>query len=516
MKKIFYLLTFVGLLSFSSCSDMLDTDPTDKVSGTTIFSDAQNSLAAVNGMYRMMYKSEWGGAWEPENGGLPAYILTFDIMGEDHVMDAAGSGWFWYDYAFDTWGDYSGTAGHQYQIWNFFYSLIKNANYIIAQEDKIPGDQNLVKYVVGQAYAIRSFSYMWLVQCFQQNDPTKPGVPIYTEPTVAGAKGNPRGTVQQVYEQANSDIDKAITLLESSTQTQLHKSHIDKYVAYGIKARHALVQKDYTKALAFAKKAMESPAAMANFSEIARLNDATTKNVMWGLVIQTDQAIGGYDIFNHMDADCRSTYSRARHLISSWLYSQIPATDARKQWWTAPISSSQWGVAGTANGSYRSWCQKKLGYKDVAASTGDHILMREEEMILIAAEAACHLQNWTEARQFVSMLGGNRDSNYAARLAALPNSKDITPNTTGNILTLMDEILFQRRVELWSEVPRLHDLQRLGLGFKRNFDGTNHTKLISAINTNPKSPAFILWIPQSEFDGNESLNPSTDQNPSQQ
>ncbi|MHC1780539.1 MAG: RagB/SusD family nutrient uptake outer membrane protein [Bacteroidales bacterium] len=515
MKKIFYILTLVGLLSVSGCSDMLDTDPTDKVSGTTIFSDAQNSLAAVNGIYRMMYKSEWGGAWEPENGGLPAYILTFDIMGEDHIMDAAGSGWFWYDYAFDTWGDYSGTAGHQYQIWNFFYSMIKNANYIIAQEDKIPGDQSLVKYVVGQAYAIRSFSYMWLVQCFQQNDPTKPGVPIYTEPTVAGSKGNPRGTVKQVYDQANADIDKAITLLESSTHSQLHKSHIDKYVAYGIKARHALVQKDYTKALAFAKKAMESPAAMANFSEIARVNDANAKNVLWGLVIQTDQAIGGYDIFNHMDADCRSTYSKSRHLISSWLYSQIPSTDSRKNWWTAPISSSQWGGAGTTNGSYRSWCQKKLGYKDVASSTGDHILMREEEMILIAAEAACHLQNWTEARQFMTMLGGNRDSNYATRLAALPNSKDINPNTNGNILTLMDEILFQRRIELWSEVPRLHDLQRLGLGFNRNFDGTNHTRLIPTVNTNPKSPAFILWIPQSEFDGNESLDPNTDQNPSQ-
>lgn len=79
----------------------------------------------------------------------------------------------------------------------------------------------------------------------------------------------------------------------------------------------------------------------------------------------------------------------------------------------------------------------------------------------------------------------------------------------------MDEILFQRRVELWSEVPRLHVLQRLGLGFNRNFDGSNHTGKIQSVNTNPASPAFILWIPQSEFDGNENMDAATDQNPDQ-
>ncbi len=516
MKKILYIFSLVGVLLLSNCSDMLETDPTNSVSGTAIFSDAQNSLAAINGIYRLMYTGGWGTGWAAENGGLPAYILVFDIMGEDHIMDAAGSGWFWYDYAFDIWGDYSNTAGRQYQTWNFFYTLISNANYIIAHEGKIPGDESIANYVVGQAYAVRSFCYMWLVQCYQQNDPTKPGVPIYTEPTIAGSTGNPRGTVKQVYDQANSDLDKAIQLLEGSSQTQSHKSHIDKYVAYGLKARHALVQKDYSTALAAAKKALESPTSIASFSEISHINDANAKDVMWALIIQTDQAIGNYDIYNHMDADCKSTYSKARHLISSWLYSQIPNSDSRKNWWTEPLNSSQWGLPGTENGSYRSWCQKKLVYKDATASTGDHVLMRREEMILIAAEAACHLQNWSEAREYISMIGTNRDANYSSRLAALTNSKEINPNTTGSITTLMDEIIFQRRLELWGEIPRLHDLQRLGLGFKRNFDGSNHTRMITSVNTNPRSPAFILWIPQSEFDGNENMNPDSDQNPSPQ
>ncbi len=515
MKKILFIFSLVGLLSLNACSHELDTDPTNQVSGTAIFSDAQNSLSAINGIYRLMYSGGWGTAWNDENGGLPAYILTFDIMAEDHVMDNEGSGWFWYDYGFDIWGDYAGRAGHQYQSWNFFYTLIKNANYIIAQEGQIPGDESLAKYVVGQAYAVRSFSYMWLVQCFQQNDPSKPGVPIYTEPTVAGSVGNPRGTVQQVYDQANSDIDKAIELLEASGRSQMHKSHIDKYVAYAIKARHALVQKNYQTAFDFAVKALESNVSVASFSDVRHVNDNSKNNVLWGLGIQADQSLGNWDIYAHMDPDSKTTYSKARHLISSWLYDQIPDTDSRKAWWTAPLPASQWGEAGTENGSRRSWCQTKLVYIDPTSQTGDHILIRAEEMILVAAEAACHLDRYSQARLYISMLGSRRDSGYSARLANFQDSKSYNSNTKGHLTTLMDEILFQRRVELWSEVPRLHDLQRLGLGFNRNFEGTNHTRLLSNVNTAPASPAFIFWIPQAEFDGNENMDSATDQNPPQ-
>lgn len=519
MKKILLMLSLIGAIFFYNCSDsILDTVPTENVSGTDIFSSAENALTAVNGIYRMMYTGEWGGDWEPENGGLPAFILAFDLLAEDHVMDSSGSGWFWFDYVYDNWGDYSHDAGRQYQMWNFFYKLIANANYILVHEGELEGDENMANYVMGQAYAIRSFAYMWLVQSYQQNDPSKPGVPIYTEPTIVGTTGQPRGTVQQVYDQANNDIDRAIELLENSNIPQRHKSHIDKYVAYGLKARHALVQRDYTAALAAAEEALSAPAPIVPFESIRNVNSIGAANVMWGLGIQTDQALGSWDIYAHMDADSKTTYSQARHLISSWLYDRIPGTDERRAWWTSPdLPEEDWGAPGTENGSLSPWVQTKLVYSNVSASEGDHILMRKEEIALMAAEAACHLERFQEARNYISMVGSMRDSNYATRLAGFTNSKEYNQSTTANLTTLMDEILFQRRVELWSEVPRLHDLQRLGLGFNRAFEGTNHTSgaRLTSVNTNPASPAFILWIPQAEFDGNENMDAATDQNPSQ-
>lgn len=520
MKKILLILSLTGAMFFYSCSEsILDTAPTESVSGTDIFSSAENALTAVNGIYRLLYTGNWGSSWQAENGGFPAFTLVFDLLAEDHVMDGSGSGWFWYDYIYDNWGDYSNSAGRQYQMWNFFYTLIANANYILVHEGNLPGDEDMANYVIGQAYAIRSFAYMWLVQCYQQNDPSKPGVPIYTEPTVVGTVGKPRGTVKQVYDQANSDIDKAIELLGKSKVTQKHKSHIDKYVAYGLKARHALVQQNYSAALAAAQEAMKAPAAIVPFETVKNVNSNGAANVMWGLGIQTDQAIGSWDIYSHMDADSKSTYSRARHLISSWLYNQIPATDARRGWWTSPVlpPGMEWGQPGTENGSFSPYVQTKLVYTNAAASEGDHILMRKEEIALMAAEAACHLDRFAEARNYVAMVGSVRDSNYSTRLAGFTDSKQYNQSTTANLVTLMDEILFQRRVELWSEVPRMHDLQRLKLGFSRNFDGTNHpsSARVANVNTNPGSPAFILWIPQAEFDGNENMDASTDQNPPQ-
>ncbi len=520
MKKILIIFSLIGAMFIYSCSDsILDTVPTESVSGTDIFSDAENALVAVNGIYRLMYTGSWGSGWEPENGGLPAFILAMDLLAEDHVMDGAGSGWFWYDYVFDNWGDFSHNAGRQYQMWNFFYTLISNANYILVHDGVIEGDEDMANYVMGQAYAIRSYAYMNLVQSYQQNDPTKPGVPIYTEPTVVGTEGQPRGTVQNVYDLANDDIDKAIEYLENSSVTQMHKSHIDKYVAYGLKARYALVQQDFETALAAAEEALKSPASIVPFENTRYVNNIDAANAMWGLGIQTDQAMGSWDIFSHMDADSESTYSQARHLISSWLYTRIPETDARRAWWTSPVlpDGEEWGEAGTTNGSFSPYVQTKLVYSNVSASEGDHILMRKEEIALMAAEAACHLERFTEARNYVSMVGTMRDSDYETRLAGFVNSKVYNQSTTGDMTTLMDEILFQRRVELWSEIPRIHDLQRLGLGFTRGFDGSNHPSSARAanVNTAPASPAFILWIPQAEFDGNENMDATKDQNPSQ-
>lgn len=86
------------------------------------------------------------------------------------------------------------------------------------------------------------------------------------------------------------------------------------------------------------------------------------------------------------------------------------------------------------------------GRKD--CGTGDLIFMRVEEAYLILAEAKCRLEEYEDAVTALNKVISMRDTNYLKR------SKGVTGNTqtfdsVGTISTLIDEILVQRRIELW-------------------------------------------------------------------
>ncbi len=514
MKKFYYILLLSGLmLSLNACSDELDTEPTNQISGSTLFSDASRAEAAINGIYRMMYIAGWSASWSAENFGQTAINLMGDLMGEDHVMYAQGQGWFYEDYRFNVHGDYTGKSGRPYSVWNYYYTLISNANYIIAAENEMAGDPELKNSIIGQAYAIRAFAYFYLIQFYQQTykgHENAPGVPVYTAATVAGAQGAPRGTVEGVYTQINADIDKAISLLGSlQNKVQTHPSHIDYYVANGIKARVCLVQHRYADAATAAAEALKKQGLtpVATVAQLGDNNSVKVPSCMWGVEIIPDQSTVYSSFFSSMDADAPGYYaSKGQQCISSGLYNLIPDSDVRKtSWWRSALPEE-------GAGSMVSYCQLKFKFADVATTTGDYIFMRGEEMVLIKAEAECHQMKYGEARTTISQLGTLRDEFYAERLAMVPDGNTYNQDTNARITTLMDEILLQRRVELWGENPRILDLQRLGLGYNRVYDGSNHSETVATKNTNAASPLFIFPLPQSEIDGNENINDG-DNNP---
>ncbi|RHJ85410.1 RagB/SusD family nutrient uptake outer membrane protein [Parabacteroides sp. AM08-6] len=512
MKRIIYMLSAVGLLTLGACNDQLDTNPTDRVSGTIIFSDANGAEVAMNGIYRATYVAGWGTGWADENPGFTGIYLAGDLMGEDHLMLSQGQGWFYEDYRLNVRQDYTHKQGRPYQFWNIHYTLISNTNYIIAQAPGASGDKNLLNSVLGQAYAMRAYCYFQLIQLYQQTykgNESAPGVPLYTEPTTSASVGKARGTVEDVYAQIDSDLKEAISLLKDCGIAQKHASHIDYYVANGIKARVCLVQGRYEEAAAAAKEALTKPGLtpVETVASLGGFNSSKLSNVLWGVEVIADQSQHFASFFSHMDADAPGMYAeKAPQCISSWLYNNIPATDDRKAWWRGELEDE---VTGT---SMQSYCQIKFKFANVTNRTGDYIYMRGEEMLLILAEAECHLKHYTEARKYISELGGKRDKDYATRLAKYSDSDSYNQNTIAPLQTLMDEILFQRRVELWGEQGRIFDLQRLKLGYNRDYEGSNHTELVKNKDTNAGSKEFIMTLPQSEIDGNENISAS-DQNP---
>nr|WP_320036695.1 RagB/SusD family nutrient uptake outer membrane protein [uncultured Bacteroides sp.] len=527
MKKriIINTFAFLGLLTgFASCSsDDLETSPTDSVSGNVIFSSVQGGEVAMNGIYRATYTSGWSDGNTHQNFGNMSTALFADLMGDDMVQNEMGSGWFYYDYNHSARTRYTSKNWRSYATWNYYYTLISNVNYILAKESTLSGLAEQKANLFAQAYAMRAFCYFNLIQLFQQTyvgHEQSPGVPLYTEPTEATTEGKGRGTVEDVYTQINSDINKAIELFKEAEKggvSQKAISNIDLYVSYGIKAKVALVQNKWADAAEAAKLALTKPnLTLASASDLSKgMNSTAISSVLWGAKIIADQSTSYASFFSHMDPTTVSMYgAKSRKCISAWLYKQLPVTDFRHDnWWNGKLTTNE------ATGPNFSYCQKKFLFSDLKTYTGDYIYMRAEEMLLIEAEAEARNGHPSIARNLMKTFGEIRDTKYATRLAAVSDATTLTldENGTGTapvITTLLDEIILQRRIELWGECGRIFDILRLKTGFNRNYTGTNHTvKLVGTDTAKPDWKAFILTIPQTEFDGNVNLDATKDQNP---
>ena len=120
MKIYRILILLIASVVIFSCQDELNTNPTDSTSGDVLFSDVEKANVALNGIYRAMYVAdEWSANWADEEFGVTAFMLTYDLMGEDMVQNEGGSGWFWFDYMYNVKSDYIHKNGRPYAVWFF-------------------------------------------------------------------------------------------------------------------------------------------------------------------------------------------------------------------------------------------------------------------------------------------------------------------------------------------------------------------------------------------------------------
>lgn len=540
MKKTFYIL--LSVLALSSCAHLMDTKPSTEVDKSMILNDVESMKVAMNGVYSTMYnRIDFVTANAHQCFGNMAVTLAADLMGEDMVQTAQGAGWFYKDYCYEQRQRYTAKIWRCYFTWTYFYQIIGNCNYILSSVPTVKGNANEIKNVAAQAYAARAFSYFMLIQSFQQTlvgHETLPGVPIYTEPTVTGTEGKGRGTVQDVYNQINSDINTALTLFEESKIKREHISHLDFASTHLLRARVALVENDWAKAEASCKKVIEQNAARLLSREEATVTQGTFNNankswvtgktpfntvsmssILWGAQVLSEQCQVYASFYSHMDAATNVYYAaEAPKCISNWLYQQISATDVRKGWWNGDIgvTTEDWSYGANIN-----YNQHKFQWADQKAYLGDYIFMRLEEVYIVLAEALCRQEKYEEARDAIWEVISRRDSFYLR-----PTLDALTGNTqtfasVGTVTTLLDFILLQRRIELWGETGRIFDILRLGKGWTRYWElpggeKSNHTNYLSKYAEYLHFPAdyleCILMIPQVEIDNNPNIN-ADDQNP---
>jgi len=490
-NKYLVYFSLVFALLFTACDEAyLDTTPTASIDAGSAYSTTKNAAAAVNGIYRsfvVRYLSSQG------HSGHPAMMIILDHLGEDMVISATSASW----HVGETrWTAHRSDVNTLVQFpYEMYYRIIGNANIGIANLDKAVGPAAERNALKGEALALRAFGYFNLVQLYgKRYDATaKPnsqlGVPLVLEPTT---EGKPRSTVEEVYSQINKDLTDAAALL---TTSRLNKSHINLSVVKGLQARVALVQQDWTNAAKFAAEARAGYVPMTSTMYTDGFQDIANSEWMWGFDHLEDQTeyFGGYH--SYISCNYNSTVIRTYpKVINNLLYAQIPTTDIRsKMWVETPTATNSVVPPGGIRPKFLNQKFKLPGVPSTSAM-GDVPYMRAGEMYLIEAEAKARLNDAAGASQILFDLVKTRDASY------------VKSTKTG--VSLINEVLLQRRIELWGEGHRFLDLKRTNAALNRN--GTNAIASVALLYD--VAPGDVRWeflIPRREINA----NPAIVQNP---
>jgi len=497
MKKIIYILVglTISATTFTSCADdYLDTVPTQSVSDETVFATSDNLMTAINGMHRNMYYRQ-----DDSQGrnGYTGQMIFHDVLGEDVIFPTVGNSWF---VGMMRWNDLNNeTAANLSYPWNFWYRMIKNSNNIIVRGGAAVGDVTKKEQAIAEAYAYRAFSHFQLVQLYanryangQVNNQL--GVVIRLDPADNGAKA--RSTVEEVYTQIWSDLDKAQELLRGKTKG--NNSHFALDNVLGLKARVALVQQKYTEASEYAQQAKSGKSLMSQAQYKEGFNDYNNPEWMWGVTIVGDQSDGFGNFHGYMSRNYNSTQIRqAPKIMNTALFNSFPASDVRTQVVDPTGRHTSLNLA-TSYSKFPYTSQKFITKNnDNNVSLGDVPFMRVAEMYLIEAEALYKLGREAESKTVLTTLVKARDTAFTAF------------TTTGD--GYYQQILLNRRLELWGEGFRFLDLKRTDSPLNRR--GTN--AIGSVINNLWEIPAgSVRWawsIPRQELNA----NPLMVQNPSE-
>jgi hypothetical protein len=485
MKKIFLIFISITLFYISGCEkDYLERVPTASVAEKDLLSTVVGNQTLLQGLHRLTYTFYSS----HDRFGQKSVDMIVDLLGEDFYQTERGYGWFvsWYQYL-----DHRNlTSANLEWVWSYYYDLVDNANIILANIDKtsdgaIAANVPKVQFIKAQALAYRAFSFYQLVQLYADRYDigganTHLGIPLVIVPTQVGLA---RSTVAEVYTQINKDLDDAIALFTSSTATRLNASEINLRVAQGIKARVALTTGQYVTAEAMAV------AARTGFTLIPTTNygygwnkAAGNTEWMWGAVLIDEQQTSYASFFSHIDPYFGGYATLGNHkLASTAIFNYMSATDERKKTFKTIAGKPRVGMKFTGNGGFTNSGQ--------SGWTNDYLYMKSGEMNIIEAEAIARL--------------GGRDADAQTALYNLVVKRDpsyVKSTAVGG--ALLQEILMQRRCELWGEGFRLFDIKRMNL----NMDRANLGHTSSLWNAAGFFPAgdknFVFLIPKQEIDSN--------------
>ncbi|MEN6618707.1 MAG: RagB/SusD family nutrient uptake outer membrane protein [Rikenellaceae bacterium] len=503
MKNILFILVLFATVLVSCNKDFLETKSTQSVDEATIFGTTSDALMAINGIHRLMYEASSTTGTSTSyygQGGYQTFILNLAMMSDDVVYTRnnpvfqTAATWLMHRSISDKDLTYN---------YRFFYRIIGNTNKVLQNIDNVTGPKQERDYIKGQALVYRAFSHFNLVQCFGERykpggENTQLGIIIKTDNNLDPL---PRSTLEQVYKLINDDMDEAITLLKDVTIKRTNKSHIDIHVARTIKARVMLVQGRWAEAASFAREVINLSGAELQADTYTtinqRMSDQTNTEWIWGKYAVQDQA-GTLRDWHSFISNMNVSYNRnTPRAIYNLLYEKISSTDVRKTLWFPRAQDKNYTPQPIIppNGNKRNFMSNKWLLTNNTDKCADFAYIRLPELMLIEAEALARQGKWSEAASALYPLAKSRDPQYTLSVK------------TGD--ALIDEIMIQRRIELWAEGFRWFDLKRQNIPLDRgpkprdgyNQGGWNNSTVMPA-NVDPLASNYNMYDEQGMGEAN--------------
>lgn len=363
------------------------------------------------------------------------------------------------------------TNAYSSGIWNNLYRAIALSNIVINNTSGLSGAQ--YDHIVGQAYAIRAFSHMYLLKFFGQQWVTggnaNDGIPYIT----SYAQGNnypSRDPIADVWTKIGEDFEEATTLLNPAITAP---GTINFRAVKGLQSRYYLYTGQFDLAIAAADAIIGLNAYTITPSAGlgAAWASGTGPNSLFEMVfISTDNP--GFDSMSRI---LRATnYGDVE--VTADLYDAYDPADARR------------GLITVVGAVYR----MNGKYVDELTGTDNVRIIRYEEVLLNKAEALSRRNSGTDRAAALTIINNLSAARGSARVYT-----DAEPLT----------VLSERRLELALEGHRLFDLARHGQAI-RNVPIRVGGGLRFNNNASPilfGDHRFALPIPNAEINANSNM-----------
>ena len=424
----------------------------------------------------------------------------------------------WQAWLYPDMGGLSATGWTDFFYLNY-YQFIYSANEVIS----IASQSESGGVALGIAKAFRAMCYLDMARMYDPLPAKAPDRPAYeseleavkglTVPivregaTLEQLENNPRATREEMFNFILSDLTDAESLLADYQPAS--KTMPSQAVVYGLLARTYLWlggfeetyegfvtgTEAYKKAAEYARKAINASGCTI-LTESQWLDPKTGFNTvnnawMWAMIQTTDTVLNNLLSWAaHMSLEAVYGYGYgAQPGISVFSYERISDTDFRKKSYVTADSSYAAAqpymslteeefktVAPYASYKFHTAGGEKSNF--TIANVVDIPMMRVEEMYLIEAEATAHYDEAT-ARTLLTSFMAHRDPNYRIPAA-----------TTD----LVEEIIFQKRIEFWGEGIIYYDMKRLNMSMHNADTGTNAPSG-AIISTDGRAPWWNCVIP---------------------